>query len=275
MALIARWLFLLCTAVPVTAMAWNPYDTDSARARGYGYGEEYGSPGYYGTPAQPPGWEQEAARTSPADDGRRSDEWGQSDWYAEDPRRTGSTWRPGEGRDTGYPGPSQDGYRYDAYDGYRGEQPRRSPAQQDLRQPRDTYGYEGYGIEQQQQRLREHSASSPYDGWSPYGMERDGGADWREPQRPSWEQRARPQYRFRDDPELDALTGRGQAPEGYRYRPLTERELERRRSDQQYPELRDRDLLPRGPWRSYEDEGTAFGYHPDGSTYERYYREPW
>ena len=265
MALIARCLVLLCTVVPVTAMAWNPYDTDSARARGYG--EDYGSPGYYGTPAQPPRREQEATRPLPTESGRRGDEWGQSDWYAEDPRRTGGAWGPDLDQDAGYPSRPLDGY---GYDGYGIDQQRRSPAQPERRRPQDVYGYDGYGIEPQQQR-----PSPPGDGWDTYGMERDGGADWLEPQPPVWEQRTRPQYRFRGDPELDALTGRGRAPEGYRYRPLTERELERRRTDQQYPELHDRDLLPRGPWRSYEDEGTAFGYHPEGSAYERYYRGSW
>jgi len=267
MALIARWLVLLCTALPVTAMAWNPYDTDSARARGYGYGEDYGSPGYYGTPAEPPRLEQEAIRPSPTETLPRSDEWGQSNWYAEDPRRTGDAWSRDPDRDSGYRRRPQDAY---GYDGYGIDQQRQGPAPRDRGRPQDSYGYDGYGFEPQQQRL-----SPPGDSWDGYGMEQGGGAGWQEPQRPVWEERTRPQYRFRDDPELDALTGRGRAPEGYRYRPLTERELERRRTDQQYPELHDRDLLPRGPWRSYEDEGTAFGYHPDGSTYERYYREPW
>ncbi|TVQ86256.1 MAG: hypothetical protein EA400_13430 [Chromatiaceae bacterium] len=72
-----------------------------------------------------------------------------------------------------------------------------------------------------------------------------------------------PVYRFRADPKLDALSG-GSSDEasGWHYRPLTAREAARQRQDGP-PQYRQQDLQPRGPWRSYEDHGTAFGYHPD------------
>jgi hypothetical protein len=72
-------------------------------------------------------------------------------------------------------------------------------------------------------------------------------------------------YEFRHDPSLE-----GEAPSGQRlgweFRPLSNRDRERAWSDERYPPIDERDYLPRGPWRSYEDEGTAFGYHAD---------EPW
>jgi hypothetical protein len=68
-------------------------------------------------------------------------------------------------------------------------------------------------------------------------------------------------YRFRHDPELTAQ-GKG-SQNGWAFRPLTERDQERRRSPGLYPQIDERDYVQRGPWRSYQDEGTAFGYHAD------------
>ncbi len=68
-------------------------------------------------------------------------------------------------------------------------------------------------------------------------------------------------YEFRHDPELDALRPGHQ--NGWVFRPLSERESARPLADSPYPRIDERDYLPRGPWRSYQDEGAAFGYHPD------------
>jgi len=68
-------------------------------------------------------------------------------------------------------------------------------------------------------------------------------------------------YQFRHDPKLEAQHPSGQ--HGWEFRPLSEREHSRSLADSPYPPIDERDYLPRGPWRSYQDEGTAFGYHAD------------
>lgn len=68
-------------------------------------------------------------------------------------------------------------------------------------------------------------------------------------------------YQFRHDPALEALHPSGQ--QGWEFRPLSEREHSRSLADSPYPPIDERDYLPRGPWRSYQDEGAAFGYHAD------------
>lgn len=68
-------------------------------------------------------------------------------------------------------------------------------------------------------------------------------------------------YEFRPDPSLEGGS-RGQ-PQGWEFRPLSDRDRDRARTDERYAPIDERDYLPRGPWRSYEDEGTAFGYHGD------------
>ncbi len=80
-------------------------------------------------------------------------------------------------------------------------------------------------------------------------------------------------YQFRHDPKLDAQQA-GQ-PQGWQFRPRSERERSRSVADhRRYPHIDERDYLPQAPWRSYQDEGAAFGYHADdpwsgGST------QPW
>lgn len=77
-------------------------------------------------------------------------------------------------------------------------------------------------------------------------------------------------YRFREDPKLDAPGGLPGAEPQYQYRPLNDTEMARRRGvDGGEPRWRERDLQPQGPWRSYEDEGSVFGYHPAGPDGDR------
>lgn len=72
-------------------------------------------------------------------------------------------------------------------------------------------------------------------------------------------------YEFRPDSALSA--SRPNSRSGWVFRPLTGREQERFVSDGLYPPIDERDYRQRGPWRSYEDEGTAFGYHSEGPAY--------
>jgi hypothetical protein len=72
-------------------------------------------------------------------------------------------------------------------------------------------------------------------------------------------------YEFRPDSALSA--SRPNSRNGWVFRPLTGREQERFVSDGLYPPIDERDYRQRGPWRSYEDEGTAFGYHSEGPAY--------
>jgi hypothetical protein len=87
----------------------------------------------------------------------------------------------------------------------------------------------------------------------------------------------RPRYRFRDDPSLSSGT-RGEGTGGYDFRPLTERERERRgRGQPAYPAPRfpERDERYYGRDSGLSEPGAAFGYQPDfgpGSFYDRYYR---
>jgi hypothetical protein len=66
-------------------------------------------------------------------------------------------------------------------------------------------------------------------------------------------------YQFRHDPELESR--RAGRTNGWQFRPLSERESVRSSADSRYPPIDERDYQLRGPWRSYQDEGTAFGYH--------------
>jgi hypothetical protein len=279
----------LCLLVPAGTRAWNPYDTDSARQSGYGYSQDYGSPGYYGTPARPPEWEAGADPRSGVDQPRRADPWADSNWYATDPRRSEQAWRapsaPADdwGYDSGE-GPDRRGFD----SGYRQEPP--YGAEPAPSAPAGDYGYDdgegpgrrgwdsgyrqvpGYGHEPVPSATAGPHRDGGWDGWARDGAG-TGPGDYRQPRDDSgWGLPARRQYRFREDPELDALSGGAQGAGGYRYRPLTEREEQRQAAQPRFPQVRPSDLQPRGPWRSYEDEGTAFGYHPEAELYERNYR---
>ena len=249
----------ICMLVPSLALAWNPYDTDSARQRGYGYSDDYGSPGYYGTPQPPASWERGQGPLTREEPRRAADQdqWDGSSWYASDPRRNSEAWR----RDPGGPSPVRD--RRDTWD-----------QQRDAGYDRGVGGYSGAPAESDYADSWRFSDSQggqqPGTGW-----ERPMHEDiWQPPEPSGWSAPAQPRYRFREDPELDALSGRSAGVQGYRYRPLTQRERERQAPQPGFPEYRARDLQPRGPWRSYEDEGTAFGYHPDAAPYGRYYDPP-
>ncbi|MGB5833838.1 MAG: hypothetical protein WBG92_17875, partial [Thiohalocapsa sp.] len=83
----------------------------------------------------------------------------------------------------------------------------------------------------------------------------------------------RSRYRFRDDPGLRDQ-GRVDRHGAYRFRPLTAKELERRRDA-----VDDGGFRQRRPRSRQQDTGSfggeAFGFEPDGGTsdfYQRYYR---
>ncbi|MBK5932189.1 hypothetical protein CCR82_17030 [Halochromatium salexigens] len=69
-------------------------------------------------------------------------------------------------------------------------------------------------------------------------------------------------YQFRHDPKLDAR--QADQRNGWQFRPRSEREQARSVAEnRRYPPIDEREYYPRGPWRSYQDEGAAFGYHAD------------
>jgi len=255
-ALVVRCILLIGAAAPVTVLAWNPYDTDSARERDTGYAEQWGSPGFYGTPASPPSRDGSARARKPEETGwlepgatmDQSQDRGESSWYRTDPRRSRDAWRTRPAR----------------------EAPTTARPMDDRFGQRSESAPPGYA-DPWRYRPRPAAPDERSSGPSDHDRRADATPDfWQPPhQRDLGWQPSKPRYRFREDPELDALSRRSNAPEGYRYRPLTERELERhrRRNDDRYPEVRPQDLQPRGPWRSYEDEGTAFGYHPEDGHY--------
>lgn len=85
-----------------------------------------------------------------------------------------------------------------------------------------------------------------------------------------WAMRVRPRFRFRGDAAEDGAGASDGGPGGLgdlRYRPLSERERERQATGADQPDYRPQDLQPRGPSWRLEDEGSAFGYHPD---YQRF-----
>ncbi len=190
------------------------------------------------------GWDQGGS----GDDNQRA-EWYSSDWYDD---QLGGSWRGGQQRlaPPSAPVPPTSSDQYGAADddpGY-GWREYGSPSQgvpateqrhfdrrwnEDLR-----YRDEGYG-------------SAHRDQWMPPVQ--------------------RPRYRFRDDPDLEHRGVAGNDG-GFRFRPLTDKELERRRDSAEgdpFPRSR-RDQRRDSNSRS----GEAFGYEPDvmpGSFYDRYY----
>lgn len=277
-------LISVFAAVTRDALAWNPYDTDSSRRDDPPAWTS--SPGRYRTPYEPRQWGAESAPQRPTTPGALDDE---SQWYlpetedrqhwsepapaddygwdrfaAPDDRAERERWRDagrGEVRGRGLRSDANDGWRgrgdwSDPGPGYDDQGPAASAPRSEWWAPRSLY-------DDFSQPRREQSAG--------YWQERDR-AMWREAgprRRDSFDERRSSGvredrydgYQFRHDPEL---TAQGAArSNGWEFRPLTGRERERVDDDGLYPRIDERDYIQRGPWRSYQDEGTAFGYHAD------------
>lgn len=221
-------LFVVLTALAICispeVLAWNPYDTDSSWSASAPMSRYSAAPGDRSL-AQPP-----------------------DDAYAS--QRTDQYWSRGWDESSRW---------------YQAEQ------RADSRSDADSTEDFGWG------------SSQPWEGkdagrgWNqpdwPWGQATGGTQQWHESRRGSvhsWRTdedarftdtpaSVRGGYEFRHDPSLDV--SRGTQANGWDFRPLSDREQDRALAEGVYPRIDERDYLPRGPWRSYEDEGTAFGYH--------------
>lgn len=185
----------------VQVRAWNPYDTDSADARG-----------------DPDPWASASPVTS----------------------REGASRRPAPAQSGGWSVPADDGNRFGAGAAARYHPGDDAAARPDAAPP-PMPGHAGP--------WRSGSPSALPDGLPPPAAGDD-----------EWAARERTRYRFRGDPES---TDAPADTDGWRYRPLSEKERARQGSDAEGPRWRDRDLQPQGPSWGLEDEGSAVGYHPD------------
>ncbi len=173
----------------------------------------------------------------------------------------------------GDPG-AADRYGYDRYPA-RGEVWRQSEQRREAPEPVSPDGYGAPDWAQQPLRpSRDDYRRGPPPDYRDSAA--SGESIYRRDAREPWAaQPSRPEYRFREDPDLEPPIGGGRAS-GYRFRPLTPKEQDRSRAespDYRFAEPdRDRRYRPRDD----EGPGTAFGYAPGPSTqddfYRRYYR---
>jgi len=281
-------VMVFATGFSAVVWGWNPYDTDSGR--GESYGVQPSSPGSYLAPGISSQWTNQGGQTegaSPGDWDSRSrwylpeqaptERWSdaQSDWHgwesdsapeswAERQRwEDGSAWR--EDQDRREPRLRQDEYTQRYPEGDIGAGP---PTYWSEDSWRRRSLYDDFTQSRRQPPLQNPDLGA-------------GRADWGEERYPDYQpsgkrSASKPRedrfngYRFRHDPELTEQ-GRGRE-NGWAFRPLTERDQERLHSPGLYPRIDERDYIQRGPWRSYQDEGTAFGYHaedraPSGDNY--------
>jgi hypothetical protein len=269
--------------VNITAWAWNPYDTDSSATDPPGGWSS--SPERYWAPQAPPrrdasSWQGPGDGDDRWDDSSRwylpdgdasagyrsgsrpsADDYGWGDVYTAplDTWSDSQRWRPArDGEARGHREPAPDSaWRSSrkAYPDERRDAPAMPLGQPDAFRPRSLYD----DFSAHRRRLSQGGPDAPM----PAGRGDSRASRWQAPDRPSVvERRERYNgYEFRYDPSL----GRpgGDRRNGWEFRPLTGREQERMHSQGRYPQIDERDYLPRGPWRSYEDEGTAFGYHSE------------
>jgi len=243
---------------------------------GSGWSREGASGSAYGVPDYRP-------RYDAGDDGYGygaggQDMTGVGGYRPVDPGRADQGWADGRSgyRDPGAPDYRDPGDAYARerrgyYDGYpdggeRWQRPQASP---------EPAAPDGYGAPDWAQRTlppsggyNPRSPNGYTEGYAPgqdvYG---DGRAPWREP--------VRPQYRFREDAALEQH-GVGANTTGYRFRPLTAAEQERRRDPDPQLRFAEPDRAQRYRPRDVEDRGAAFGYAPGPAPpedfYQRYYR---
>ena len=249
------WLAILpiATSSAYDGMSPDPgsYRQGSSAPRDYdrtsGYGSDYGSGIYGGGGSGAQDYRRTDSASADYGNGERSD-WYSSDWYAD---QVGGRWRGGEGSWAAPSGPSRQDLESDYSDadpGY-GWHDYARPSDHAPANEQPQYGRPQYDVP----RYRDDRYDNAYPD------------QWAAPVQ-------RPRYRFRNDPSLENRGLAGGAS-GYRFRPLTDKELERHRESAdvaQFPQPRRdqrRDSGSRG--------GEAFGYEPDatpGSFYDRYYR---
>lgn len=240
--------------------AWNPYETDSdwsTAASGVGRA----SPGDYRAP-RPPEW----GRTDPVQQGSdRPGAWdSRSQWYLTEDQQD-ATWSsaPRDDFDAGARGAADHRWQSGSQTSDWNDQERWRQTPSDRgdgwRQP----GQDRYRSDTADSRRSDDRSWEQRQGrWS-----RDAGSDWdaRGQQRFTNSGRGRLDnpggYQFRPDPDLQAPHPGERT--GWEFRPLSDRDNARSLADSPYPPIDERDYLPRGPWRSYQDEGAAFGYHAD------------
>jgi len=240
--------------LPITSPAYDSTSPDpgwyrqgSSAPRDYGGTSGYGSDYDAGTYGSSSSGVRDYGRTDYGN-GQGSD-WYSSDWYAD---QVGSRWRGGDDSRAAPSAPS----RQDSGSDYSYSDP--------------GYGWREYAPPTDQTRANE----PPRYGRPPADAPRYRDDRYDDVYRDQWAApAAQPRYRFRDDPSLENRGLSGDAG-GYRFRPLTDKELERHR-----------DSADVGPFpRSRRDQrrddpasrsGEAFGYEPDampGTFYDRYYR---
>ncbi|MCF7978797.1 MAG: hypothetical protein K9L82_12420 [Chromatiaceae bacterium] len=259
----ARLHLVLLAMIPLLASpllwAWNPYETDSHGSSAYSSADR-ASPGDYRTP-RPPEW----GRTDP---GRQGSDWpgaldSRSQWYlSEDPQDATWSSAPRDDFDAGGRGAADQRWQSGAPTSDWSDQSRwrEAPSERSdaWRQPsqgrywNDTVG--GRSDDRSLHERRDHWPQDAASDWDVRGQQRfrDSGGD---------RLYSSGGYQFRPDPDLQALRPGG--PAGWEFRPLSERDNARSPADSPYPQIDERDYLPRGPWRSYQDEGVTFGYHAD------------
>lgn len=176
-------------------------------------------------------------------DGYSSD-WYSSDWYSDQV-------------DGGWRGREPSGFASEPVTGQASRSDASDPG----------YGWRDYARPEAPVQAQPRYGRRSYDAQDDWydGFERSDRGDWTTPVQ-------RPRYRFRDDPSLERQRRAGDAG-GYRFRPLTDKEIERRRDSA------DVGPFPRSRREQRRDSGSrggeAFGYEPEpmpGSFYDRYYR---
>jgi hypothetical protein len=215
-----------------------------------------------------------------------SDAYGTPDWASPDPgsywqgsarapthsspERTPPGYSPPEYTAPAYTSPS---YTSPDYTQYPDQDARRvEPDRYDSDKDSDWYSSDWYGEQvgddwRRNERLPTQFAR-PVPGWRSDSERRSSveSDDWRARSRT-------PSYRFRDDPRLDSGdVDSGNA--GYRFRPLTEKELERHQESTTASGFRPPPNDRRQPG-TRAPRGEAYGYEPDETPdgfYQRYYR---
>jgi hypothetical protein len=247
-------------------LQWSPL----AAYDGPGYGYEAPDPGWYKQGSGAPRYDDSSSRSGASQDAGSGSGWYSSDWYSD---QFGGDYGSARNRDTG------SGWQADDWSGD-------APARTDTR---PGYADPGYGRDLWTQ--DQQPASGDYHPYQVPSRERYDTFPDSPSHRPNSDSRAqmdavprydqgwrqppaRPQYRFRGDPQLDGPRVSDDRT-GYQFRPLTDKELERHRESASSPRFPPRDQRRREGASRNDERGDAFGYQPEPpprSFYERYYR---